>query len=450
MSEQFDFLVVGGGSGGVAAARRAAEHGAKAAVIEHGPLGGTCVNVGCVPKKVMWHAASLMHGMHDAADYGFDVSVNGHDWAALKKGRDAYVRRLNAIYAGNLDSAKIKTVVGHARFESANSVSVDGKTYSAEKILVATGGVPILPDIPGTEHGITSDGFFELDACPSKVAVVGSGYVAVELAGMLNALGAETSMFVRYDGVLRSFDQTLREVLEKEMQASGIILHTDSIPQELLKHDDELKLELVMESGARHEAFDAVLWAVGRTANTKELDMEKAGITTDARGFVATDEFQNTNVENIYAVGDVTGQLALTPVAIAAGRRLAERLFNNKPDSKLDYENVPTVVFSHPPIGTIGLSEATAREKYGDKVKTYVSSFTPLYYALPRHRVKAAVKLVCVGEDEKIIGLHTIGMGADEMLQGFGVAVKMGATKADFDNTVAIHPTGAEELVTLR
>ncbi|MEE8118074.1 MAG: glutathione-disulfide reductase [Gammaproteobacteria bacterium] len=450
MSEHFDFLVVGGGSGGIAAARRAAEHGAKAAVIEHGPLGGTCVNVGCVPKKVMWHAASLMHAVHDATDYGFDLTLNKHDWSALKRGRDAYVARLNGIYADNLYRSKVKTILGHARFESPNAVSVDGAIYSADHVLIATGGVPILPAIPGVEHGITSDGFFELNECPRNVAVVGSGYVAVELAGMLNALGAKVSMFVRYDGVLRRFDETLREVLQTEMQASGINLQTNSIPQELVKHNDELELELIMESGARHEGFDTVLWAVGRTANTKDLQLDKTGVATDARGFIEVDDFQNTSVKNISAVGDITDQLALTPVAIAAGRRLAERLFNNKPDSKLDYTNIPSVVFSHPPIGTIGLSEAEARKKFGDEVKIYMSTFTPLYYALPAHRVKAAVKLVCVGQDEKIVGLHIIGQGADEMLQGFSVAVKMGATKADFDKTVSIHPTGAEELVTLR
>ena len=447
MAEQFDLLVIGGGSGGLAHAQRAAEYGARAAVIEVGRLGGTCVNVGCVPKKVMWYAATLAHHLQHAADYGFNVSSNGHDWSRVKRARDAYVARLNGIYAANLERRDVRHIVGTGRFVDAHTVAVGDAQYRAERIVIATGGYPWVPDIPGAELGITSDGFFELESCPRKVVLLGSGYVAVELAGVLHALGAETTLLVRKDSILRSFDSMLQSELMDSMQADGIRLETGFTPAAVERVSGEL--ELTGADGRKFAGFDTVLWAAGRVANTRELDLEAAGVATDAAGNVTTDDYQVTNVEHIFALGDVTGRAALTPVAIAAGRRLADRLYGGMTDRRLEYRCIATAVFTHPPIGTVGLTEAEARARYDD-VKIYSSRFTPMYYALGEDKKFATMKLVTAGADERVVGCHVIGDGADEMLQGFAVAIRMGATKQQFDDTVAIHPTGAEELVTMR
>lgn len=448
MTTHFDLLVIGGGSGGLAHAQRAAEYGASAAVAESGPLGGTCVNVGCVPKKLMWYSAHHAHQMHQAADYGFDVSVNGHDWSALRKSRDAYILRLNGIYQENLDKRGVTHLHGHASFVDGHTVVVGDREYTADRIVIATGGYPIIPRIHGAELGISSDGFFELDERPQKVALLGSGYIAVELAGVFNSLGSETTVLVRKEGVLRSFDNMLREELESAMQQSGIELITGFHPGELQQTDAGITVK--GEDGREYSHYDAVVWAVGRAPNTETLNLEAAGVEHDGYGFVPTDEWQKTNVDHIFALGDVTGRDALTPVAIAAGRRLADRLYNGMDDRRLEYHTIPTVIFTHPPIGTVGLTEDQAREEYGDAVRVYESRFTPMVYAFSEEKVPSHMKLIVTGADEKIVGCHVIGDGADEMLQGFAVAIRMGATKADFDDTVAIHPTSAEEFVTMR
>jgi len=445
---RFDLIVIGGGSGGIAHARRAAEYGATVGVIENGPLGGTCVNVGCVPKKVMWYTASHAHHFEHAADYGFDVSVKGHDWAALKARRDSYVSRLNGIYEINLDKSGVTTIVGTASFVDAHTVAVEGEHYRADRIVVATGGQPIVPDIPGAELGITSDGFFELEEQPHRVLVAGSGYIAVELAGVFNALGSETQLVVRKDSIIRSFDSMLGEQLMEAMQKDGARIDTLVIPSSVEKTDDGLVLHA--EDGRSFGPVDCLLWAVGRSPNVASLKLGNAGVQPDNRGFIPTDEFQQTNVEDIFALGDVTGRPALTPVAIAAGRRLADRLYGGRDGRHLDYKLIPTVVFSHPPIGTVGMSEDAALAEYGDAVKVYSSGFTPMYYALGDKKQRSVMKLVVAGDDERVVGCHVIGEGADEMMQGFAVAIRMGATKADFDDTVAIHPSNAEELVTMR
>jgi glutathione reductase (NADPH) len=340
-------------------------------------------------------------------------------------------------------------IQGYARFVDAHTIEVNGVRYSADHISIATGGVPSWPDIPGAELGIDSDGFFALDHCPQRVAVVGAGYIAVEIAGVLQALGSETHLLVRHDKALRQFDAMLSDTLHQLMQQNGIQLHSHSQIRAVERLTDN-SLQLTLQNGETLQV-DCLIWAIGRTPNTAGLQLDAAGVVTDAAGFIPTDAYQNTNVPGIYALGDNTGRLALTPVAVAAGRRLAERLFNNKPDEHLNYELVPTVIFSHPPIGTVGLSEADARAQYGDAaIKIYQSEFTAMYRALTAHREPTRMKLVCAGPEQKIVGLHVIGYGADEMLQGFAVAIKMGATKADFDNCVAIHPTSAEELVTMR
>ena len=449
MSDQaFDLISVGGGSGGLACAQRAAEYGAKAAVIEPDRLGGTCVNVGCVPKKVMWNAASVALSLTDANDYGFNVTLGGSDWPTLKRKRDAYVLKLNGIYERNLAAKGVAYVRGAARFLDKSTVEVNGERMTARHIVIATGGRPIVPPLPGSEHGITSDGFFSLERRPKRVAIVGSGYVACELAGAFHELGTQVEIFTRRERLLMSFDVMLGKSLMREMGEQGIIIHHHAVPAQV-REDSGLKT-LMAADGREFAGFDCLLWAVGRAPTVSGLDLKRAGVAVDDCNFVVTDGFQNTNVPGLYAIGDVTGRAALTPVAIAAGRRLSDRLFGGKTDRRLEYSMIPTVVFTHPPIGTVGASEAEARAQHGDAVKVYVADFTPMYHALTTRKTRTDMKLVCVGPEQRIVGCHIIGTGADEILQGFSVAIRMGATKGDFDDTVAIHPTSAEELVTMR
>jgi glutathione reductase (NADPH) len=446
----FDLIVLGGGSGGLAAAQRAAEYGARVALFEPGRLGGTCVNVGCVPKKVMWSAAELAGALERAPDYGFDVRVAGHDWSKLKRGRDAYILRLNEIYQRNLDRKSIATIRSAGRFVGRGEIADgSGATYRAEHVLIATGGRPNVPAVEGARLGITSDGFFELEALPRRVAIVGSGYVAVELGGVLHALGSETKLFLRFDKLLRSFDSMLSDQLADQMRARGIELVSRAAPRAVTGAPGELTVHTT--DGRSFGEFETLIWAIGRTPQTGALGLRQAGVELDAVGAVLVDAFQNTSAERVYAIGDVTGRAELTPVAIAAGRRLADRVFGGRADRRLSYDLLPTVVFSHPPIGTVGVSEEVARERYPDQpIKVYKAEFVPMFYALSDVKPKTAMKLVTVGADERIVGCHVIGPGADEMIQGFAVALTMGATKSDFDDTLAIHPTSAEELVTMR
>nr|QIQ54713.1 glutathione-reductase [Psychrobacter sp.] len=451
MTKHYDYIAIGGGSGGIASINRAASYGKKCAIIEAHELGGTCVNLGCVPKKVMWYGAQVAEAIHKyAPDYGFDVEFKGFDFQKLVNSRQAYIERIHRSYDNNLGKNGVEVIKGFAKFVDAHTVEVNGELITADHILIATGGHPLRPDIPGAEYGIDSDGFFALNELPKRVAIVGAGYIAVEIAGVLNSLGAEVHQYVRGHTPLRSFDPMISETLTIEMEKSGIQLHTNTTLTEVVKNDDG-SLTLCFEDGSL-TTVDCLIWAIGRAPSTDNINLQATGVETTEKGYIKVDKFQNTNVKGIYAVGDVTGnKVDLTPVAIAAGRRLSERLFNNKPDEHLNYNLIPTVVFSHPAIGTIGLSEEKAVEQYGkDNIKCYSSSFTPMYHAVTTHRQKCRMKLVCLGEDEKVIGLHGIGFGVDEMIQGFAVAIKMGATKADFDNTVAIHPTGAEEFVTMR
>jgi glutathione reductase (NADPH) len=447
--KHYDLLAIGGGSGGLSAAERAALHGKKAAVIESGRMGGTCVNVGCVPKKVMWNAAGIAHSLRDAQGYGFDVMLNHFDWQHLVNGRDDYIKGINDWYGTYLQDSDVDVIRGQARFVDARTLEVDGKRYSADHIVVSPGGVPMVPAIPGAEHGITSDGFFALQEQPKRIAIVGAGYIAVELAGLMRALGSEVDLLLRGQHFLSSFDAMLRESLMEEMVNDGVNILPNISINEVIKGEDG-RLTLHAQGGHQLTGFDCLIWAIGRAPNTMDLNLEAAGVAMDERGYIPTDEFQNTNVPGVYAVGDVTGRAQLTPVAIAAARRLGDRLFNNQPERHLNYENIPTVMFSHPPIGTVGLTEDEARASHGEAVKVYQTRFTPMYHAMTPHKTKTAMKLVCVGAKEKVVGIHMIGHGVDEMLQGFAVALKMGATKKDFDDTVAIHPTSSEELVTMR
>ncbi|MGV6987738.1 glutathione-disulfide reductase [Testudinibacter sp. P80/BLE/0925] len=450
MSKHYDYLAIGGGSGGIASINRAASYGKKCAIIEAKYLGGTCVNVGCVPKKVMWHGAQIAEAINlYAPDYGFDVKLNGFDFAKLVENRQAYIGRIHQSYERALGNNKVDVIQGFAKFVNSNTVEVNGERITADHILIATGGRPSMPNIKGAEYGINSDGVFALNQLPKRVAVVGAGYIAIELAGVLHSLGVETHLFVRQHAPLRNFDPLIVETLLEVLTSEGPTLHTHAIPQEIVKNADG-SLTVKLEDG-REQTVDTLVWAIGREPMTDNINLAAAGVETNAKGYITVDKFQNTNVKGIYAVGDNTGAVELTPVAVAAGRRLSERLFNNKPNEHLDYNLIPTVVFSHPPIGTIGLTEPQAIAQYGEaNVKVYKSSFTAMYTAVTQHRQPCRMKLVCVGPDEKIVGLHGIGFGVDEMIQGFAVAIKMGATKADFDNTVAIHPTGSEEFVTMR
>ncbi|WAJ70550.1 glutathione-disulfide reductase [Catenovulum adriaticum] len=449
MTQHFDFLAIGGGSGGIASANRAAKLGKKSAVIEAKYVGGTCVNVGCVPKKAMWYAGQIADAMKYAPDYGFSLSDISLNWGKLIENRQAYIDRIHASYSRGFESNGVTLINGFAKFVDAKTVEVNGEKITADHIVIATGGYPAIPEIPGAEHGITSDGFFELHEQPKRVAVIGAGYIGVELAGVMHALGSETHLIVRKEKPLREFDPILADTLVEVMETEGPKLHNFSNPTAIQKQSDG-SLVVEFDNGESLTPVDSVIWAVGRKPATEQINLSVTGVELDQKGFIQTDEYQNTNVAGIYAVGDNTGRAALTPVAVAAGRRLCERLFNNKPESKLDYNDIATVVFSHPPIATVGLTEPEAIEKYGkDNIKVYRSQFTALYQAMTSHRQPTKMKLICLGEEEKIVGIHSIGFGSDELIQGFAVAFKMGATKADFDNTVAIHPTSAEEFVTM-
>ncbi|RDE95256.1 glutathione-disulfide reductase [Aggregatibacter aphrophilus] len=456
MTKHYDYIAIGGGSGGIASVNRAASYGKKCAIIEAKHLGGTCVNVGCVPKKVMFYGAQIAEAInHYAPDYGFDVDVKKFDFAKLVESRQAYISRIHTSYDNVLAKNNVDVIRGFAKFIDKNTLEVtfaDGTTeqVTADHVLIATGGRPSIPAVQGAEYGIDSNGVFALTELPKRAAVVGAGYIAVELAGVLNSLGVETHLFVRKHAPLRNFDPMMAETLIESMQQNGITLHTHAIPKEVVKNTDG-SVTLNLEDG-REQRVDCLIWAIGREPATDKINLQAVGVETNERGFIKVDKYQNTNVPGIYAVGDIIeGGIELTPVAVAAGRRLSERLFNNKPNEHLDYRLVPSVVFSHPPIGTVGLTEPQAIAQYGaENVKVYKSSFTSMYTAVTQHRQACRMKLVCVGKEEKIVGLHGIGFGVDEMIQGFAVAIKMGATKADFDNTVAIHPTGSEEFVTMR
>ncbi|GAB1208648.1 hypothetical protein APSETT445_007399 [Aspergillus pseudonomiae] len=466
--QQYDYIVLGGGSGGSGSGRRAAGwYGAKTLIVESGRSGGTCVNVGCVPKKMTWNFATVNETLHIAEHYGYtipkDVKIN---YRHFKELRDATVKRLNGAYERNWGREGIDLVHGRARFVEPKVIEVannDGtKTrYTAPHILIATGGRPKLPNVKGAEHGITSDGFFEIEELPPKIAVVGAGYIAVELAGVLGAVGVDTHMFIRGQTFLRKFDPMIQKTMTERYEAAGITIHKGhpGLKEVQLVRDGKGKdklLKLISNDGSEMEVNE-LLWAIGRAPEVEDLHLDIPGVKLNDAGFVDVDEYQNSSVEGIYALGDVTGHAELTPVAIAAGRQLGNRVFGppELKDSKLSYDNIPTVVFSHPEVGTVGLTEPEARQRYGDdQIKVYYTKFTAMYYDVvpPEEKKKnpTEFKLICAGPEEKVVGLHILGLGVGEMLQGFGVAVKMGATKRDFDSCVAIHPTSAEELVTLR
>ena len=399
--------------------------------------------------------------MKDARAYGFDFKEDTpFDWTTFVHKRDAYVRRLNGIYEKNLKNDKVEYLHGTASFVDPHTVKVtlDDQTevsVKAKKILVAVGGHPNYPPVEGAELGITSDGFFELEKQPKKVAVVGAGYIAVEMAGMFHALGTETHLFIRHDTFLRTFDPMIQEKVSKEYERQGIHLHKNSSQSKVEDlGNGKKRLHYKDQNGEATMDIDTVLWAIGRSPELEKLNLGITKVAQNGKGHIKTDDYQNTNVDHIFALGDVCDRgFELTPVAIAAGRKLSDRLFGGVADAHLDYSNIPSVVFSHPEVGSIGLTEPEAREKFGEEnLKIYNSSFTAMYYAMMEQDDKGptSYKLICAGKEEKVVGMHILGVGSSEILQGFGVAIKMGATKADFDKCVAIHPTSAEELVTMK
>lgn len=468
--EKYDLVVIGGGSGGLACAKRAAGYGANVAVIEGKAYGGTCVNVGCVPKKIMYNASFVAETMHDAKHFSFkNVGEAQFDWPKMKENRDTYIGRLNKIYEGGLDKLNVTRIEGFASFdkvvagfedpysgfEGSTTLRIgNNKVVEAKHVVIAVGGAPNKLGVPGEEFVIDSDGFFALKEQPKKAGVIGAGYIAVEIAGVFNGLGTDTTLFCRGDKALRSFDPMVSEHLDGEMKKAGVNIVSGSVMQKITKEKDGT-LTVHLQNGKSVGGFDCLLAATGRHPAVEPLQLDKTVVATDAKGYIQVDEYQNTAAKNIYALGDVCGQVELTPMAIAAGRRLADRIFGGMADAKADYHKVPTVVFSHPVIGTCGLTEAQAVTKYGqENLKVYTSTFVNLYYGIffegkvgPKPFTK--YKLICAGPKEEVVGLHMIGLGSDEVLQGFGVAMKMGATKADFDDCIAIHPTAGEEMVTL-
>jgi glutathione reductase (NADPH) len=415
--------------------------------VEAGRLGGTCVNVGCVPKKLMWNAAEFVGAMADAQGYGFDVAIRGHDWPRLKAARDAYVLRLNGIYESNLAKSKVTLLRGRGRLVDAHTVDVGGQHHGAGRIVLASGGRPHRPAIPGAALGLDSDGFFGLAQRPQRVTLIGGGYIAVEIAGVFAALGSEVTLVLRGATLLRGFDPLLIEATHEGLSAAGARILTQTTPTLLERAAAGLSVHL--SNGQCLEGQDAVIFATGREPATDCID-PSVGLRHDERGYIEVDAFQQTSVPGVFAIGDVTGHYTLTPVAIAAGRRLADRLWGGMAERRLEYQNIPTVVFGHPPLGTVGLTEPEARALHGDAVQCFSSTFVPMYHALTTAKHRTRMKLVTVGAEQRVVGVHLAGRDVAEMLQGFAVAVRMGATKRDFDDTVAIHPTAAEELVTMR
>ncbi|PVG02316.1 putative GLR1-glutathione reductase [Serendipita vermifera] len=461
-AEKYDYVIIGGGSGASGSGRRAAIYGKKVAVVEAtGTLGGCCVKVGCIPKKIMWYAADVADKLKQANGYSYQTIQPKFNWESFKPRRDAYVKNLTEAYARNFAKDGLEYHDGWGRLLDANTVEVtrhDGTTYilKADYVTIATGSRPTVPKeekVPGAKLGITSDGFFELESQPKKIVIAGAGYIALELSGVLNALGTETHLLIRGDTVLRTFDPMIQNTITDWTAHTGVNIHKQTNITKVEGTKVGEPVTVYTDKGDAIQA-DYLLWAIGREPVTEDCGLDKVGIKTDPKGNIIVDEWQATNVPNIFAIGDCQGKALLTPVAIAAGRRISNRLFGPAQfkEDKLSYENIPSVVFSHPPIGTVGLTEPQAREKYGDGVKVYNAKFKSMFFDFvdEEHREPTVYKLIVAGPEEKVVGLHMVGLGSDEAIQGFSVAVKMGATKKNFDDTVAIHPTSTEEVVTLR
>ena len=442
----FDLFTIGAGSGGVAASRRAGSYGARVAICEDSRIGGTCVHRGCVPKKLLVYGAHFHADFEDAAGFGWSVSEPTFDWAKLQAAKNKELERLDGVYRRLLRDSGVQLIEGRGRVVDAHTVEVNGQHYTAGRILVATGSHPFLPDIPGIEHALTSDEALNLPALPRTLAIVGGGYIGVEFAGIFNSLGAKVTLVFRGLHLLRGFDDDIRTFLAEEMRKKGIDLRPETFIRDIEKRPDGT-LSLLTKMGDTIEV-DAVLYATGRVPNTKGLGLEAVGVRLDERGAVEVDEWSRTNVESIYAVGDVTDRINLTPVAIGEGRALAETLFHDNP-TKMDHTGVASAVFSQPPVGTVGCTENEARERYG-QVDVYVSNFRPMKHTLSGRDERTMMKVIVERESGRVLGFHMVGADAPEIIQGLAVALKCGVTKKQLDSTVGIHPTAAEEFVTMR
>lgn len=448
MSERFDLIVLGAGSGGLSVAQHGARLGARVALFDPDALGGTCVNRGCVPKKAMWFAAQIADMHRLAADIGFETTPMRLDWARFRQLRDQYIAGIRQRYATRLDTAGIRVVPDAARLVSTDTVVTEkGLQASAPHIVIATGARPRRLAISGFELGMTSDDIFALDAPPQHIAIVGGGYVAVEFACVMRSLGCKVDLLVR-EHLLAGFDNELVETLALQMQSRGIRMLRDTRINTALGTPGAITLEAA--DGSEYGIYDAVLWAIGRAANSGDIGLEAMGVACDEHGHVLVDAFQNTSVPGIYAVGDVTDRRALTPVAVAAGRALADRLVGGDAEAMFDGSVIPSVVFAEPPLGMVGLTEQQARGRYGDAVSVHTGRYTPLLLMVAGRSEQSVVKLVCVGDERKVVGIHVLGPGSDELLQGFAVALQKGLYWRDLKAAIAIHPTAAEELLLLR
>lgn len=447
MAYDYDLFVVGAGSGGIAASRRATQYGAKVAIAEFSRLGGTCVNRGCIPKKLMVYASHFPDLFEDAQGYGWSAVHSTFDWSKLTTAVNKELDRLNGVYQNMIDKAGVELFRGYAKFLDPHTLEIDGRKVTADKILIAVGGHPVKPDIPGIEHALTSDDMFLLKEQPKRLLILGGGYIGVEFACIMNGLGSEVTQIIRRNLILRGFDDDIRSGVQEGMENHGIEILTSCEPSAIEKTADGLKVTL---AGNRQETIltDVILAATGRQPNLASLGLENASVEVN-NGAIAVDKYSHTSQENIFAVGDCTDRMNLTPVAINEGRAFVDTEFGGMSRS-MSYDNIPTAVFSTPEAATVGLSESEAVERYGSAVKTYRAKFKPTYHSVSGRDEKTMVKLVVESDTDKVLGAHMIGESAAEIIQGIAIAVKMGATKKDFDATVGLHPSVAEEFVTLR
>jgi len=446
----YDFFVIGAGSGGVRASRMAATYGAKVGICEDYRVGGTCVIRGCVPKKLFVYASEYSSHFSDARGFGWSEAKHDFDWPALIAAKDTEIDRLNALYIQNLKNHDVEIIQARGKLLDAHTVELSTKdgtrAITADKILIATGGWPQMPDIPGIEHAITSNEAFHLEQLPKRLAVVGGGYIAVEFAGIFNGMGVTTHLLYRGEQILRGFDLDIAGKLNEEMGKKGIDVRTLTNVTKIVKAEDGLHLTLTDGSVL---VVDAVMFATGRVPNSKNMGLEDLGVKRQKNGAIIIDENYKTSVDNIFAVGDVTGKIQLTPVAIKEGAALAATQFNDTP-TLVDYENIPTAVFSQPSIGTVGLSEADAKEKFGDDIQIFRSEYRSMKFTLSGRPERSLMKMIIHKSSDKVIGVHIIGPDSAEIIQGIAIAMKCGATKAQFDATVAVHPSSAEEFVLMK
>ena len=440
----FDLITIGAGSGGVRASRLSASYGGRVAVIEESRVGGTCVMRGCVPKKLLVYGAHFAEHIEDAAGFGWSVGETSHDWSALVAAKDKELNRLEKVYHRMFHDAGVSLVEGHGVLADPHTVEVEGKSYTANKILVGVGGWPFIPEIPGREHIITSNEALDLKELPKRILIVGGGYIALEFAGIFNALGAQVDVVIRASSILRGFDDDVRNTVSEELEKKGICIHRDCVVRSIEKTDDGLS---VMVDHGEEMIADQVMYATGRLPNTNGMGLQEAGVDINEKGAVVVDEWNRSNVENIFAVGDVTDRVNLTPVAINEGRVFAETFFNENPLT-LDYTNIASAVFTQPPVGSVGLTEQQARAHH--KVSVYLSRFKAMKHTLSGRDERTMMKIIVDQETDRVLGCHMVGEDSPEIIQGLAVALKCGATKAQFDATVGIHPTAAEEFVTMR